>query len=49
LFHAGFLLNFLFDPEDIGDIFLHNTGQLSLDYRALYLRKQNSSKMMYIT
>jgi hypothetical protein len=47
--YACFLLNFLFDPEDRGDMFLHNTGQLSLDYTALYLRRQNSSRTMYIT
>jgi hypothetical protein len=26
LFHAGFLLGLLFNPEDVGDMFLQNFG-----------------------
>jgi hypothetical protein len=37
-FHAGFLLNLFFDPEDGGDMFLRNVGWHSTDYTALYPR-----------
>jgi hypothetical protein len=43
LIHAGFLLGLFFDPEDGGDMFLLNIGSLSIDYTALYPRRQNSS------
>jgi hypothetical protein len=39
LLHAGFLLGFLIDSEDGGNIFLRNAGCLSTDYRALYPKK----------
>jgi hypothetical protein len=34
-FHAGFLLGLFFDAEDGGDMFLRNTGLLSMDYTVL--------------
>jgi hypothetical protein len=44
LLHAGFLLGLFLDPEDRGDMFLHNVGiiRVSVDYMALYsyLRRQ---------
>jgi hypothetical protein len=40
---AGFFLDLLFNTEDGGNMFLWNVGWLSPDYRALYLRRQNSS------
>jgi hypothetical protein len=43
-FHDGFLLGLYFDPEDGGDMFLENIGSLSVEYTALYSRRQNSSK-----
>jgi hypothetical protein len=33
-----FLLGLFFDPEDGGDIFLRNVGEISTDYTALYPR-----------
>jgi hypothetical protein len=42
LLHVGFLLGWLFDPEDGGDMFLRNVSWLSTDYTALYLSRQNS-------
>jgi hypothetical protein len=33
------------DPEDGGDVFLLNVDCLSMDCKALYHRKQNSSKI----
>jgi hypothetical protein len=44
LLHASFLLGLLFDLQDGADMFLQNTGWLSVNYMALYPRKQNSSK-----
>jgi hypothetical protein len=41
LLHASFSLGLFFDPEDEGDRFLQNVGWLSMDYMALYLRRQN--------
>jgi hypothetical protein len=38
-FHAGFLLGFLLDLEDGGDMFLGNDGSLSAHYTALYPRR----------
>jgi hypothetical protein len=38
LLHAGFLLEFFFDPEDGGDMFLQNVGWLSID-TTLYPRR----------
>jgi hypothetical protein len=38
------LLGWLLDPDDGGDIFLRNVTWLSLDYTALYPRRQNSSQ-----
>jgi hypothetical protein len=35
---AGYLLGLLFDPEDVGDIFLRNVG-LSPNYKALQPRR----------
>jgi hypothetical protein len=35
----------LFDPEDGGVMSLQNVGWLSLDYMALYLRRQKSSML----
>jgi hypothetical protein len=46
LLHAVFLLSLLFDYEDGGDTFLWNICWLSLDYVALYPRRQNSSKSL---
>jgi hypothetical protein len=43
LLHADFLLGLLFDPEDGDAIFLRNVGLVSLDYKAIYLRRENSS------
>jgi hypothetical protein len=43
LLHAGFLLGLFFDPKDGGNMFLRNVGRLSMDYTALYPRRQNSS------
>jgi hypothetical protein len=37
---SGFLLGLFFDPEY--DMFLQNTGWLSMDYTMLYSRRQNS-------
>jgi hypothetical protein len=37
-FHAGFLLDLCFDPEDGGDMFLRNVGWFSTDYTALHAR-----------
>jgi hypothetical protein len=31
LLHSGFLLRLFFDPEDGGDVFLQNVGQLLTD------------------
>jgi hypothetical protein len=42
-FHASFLLDLFFDPEDGGDMFLWKVGWLSMDYTALHPRWQNSS------
>jgi hypothetical protein len=39
LLHACFLLGLLFNPEDGGNIFLQNTGWLSLDYMAFCSRR----------
>jgi hypothetical protein len=39
LFHAGFLLGLFFGPEDEGDMFLRNVGQILTDYTALYPRR----------
>jgi hypothetical protein len=41
--HAGFLLDLFLGPEDGGDMFLRNVGRLSMDYQALYPRRQNLS------
>jgi hypothetical protein len=38
--HAGFLINLFFDPEDGGDIFLHNISWLSMDYMVLYISQK---------
>jgi hypothetical protein len=43
-FHAGFLLNLFFDPEDGGYMFLRNVGWHSADYMALYPRRLYSSQ-----
>jgi hypothetical protein len=37
--HAGFLLHFLFNPEDAGDMFLQNVSSLSTDYYGLMSQK----------
>jgi hypothetical protein len=42
LFHAGFLLRLLFNPEDGGGMSLRNTVLLSPDY-TLYPKGRNSS------
>jgi hypothetical protein len=42
LFHAGFLLGLLFNPEDWGDMLPWNAGWLSMDCTALYPKRQNS-------
>jgi hypothetical protein len=34
-FHAGMLFGLSFDPEDRGDMFLHNVRWLSTDYMAI--------------
>jgi hypothetical protein len=39
LFHSGFLLSLLFNPEDEGDMLLRNVGLLSTDYTALNRRR----------
>jgi hypothetical protein len=41
VFHGGFLLAF-FIPEDRGDMFLRNVFWFSMDYTALYPRRQHS-------
>jgi hypothetical protein len=41
-FHAGFLLGLFFDPEDGGDMFLRNVGELSTEC-TLYRRREYSS------
>jgi hypothetical protein len=43
LFRAGFLLIFLFNAEDGGDMSFRNDGCLSRDYTALYPRRDNYS------
>jgi hypothetical protein len=43
---ASFLFNSLSDPEDSGDIFLQNNGELSLDYTPLFQKADNN--MYYI-
>jgi hypothetical protein len=43
LLNVCFLLDFFFDPEDGGDMFVQNVGRLSTDYTALFLRRYNSS------
>jgi hypothetical protein len=43
LLHVDFLLGLLFNPEDVGDMFLRNVGCLSPDYTALYPKRQKSS------
>jgi hypothetical protein len=40
LFHAGFMLDLFFEPEDGGDIFFRNVGWLSAVYKALYPKRQ---------
>jgi hypothetical protein len=42
--HAVFLLGLFFDSEDGGDMSLRNISWLSTYYKALYPRRQNSSK-----
>jgi hypothetical protein len=42
-FQASFLLGFIFDPKNGGDIFLRNISWLLTDYMALYPRRQNYS------
>jgi hypothetical protein len=42
--HAGSLLGLLFNPEDGDKMFLRNVSLLSMDYLALYPRRENSSK-----
>jgi hypothetical protein len=37
-FHAGFLLDLLFDPEDGRDMFLRKVGRISTDYMTLHPR-----------
>jgi hypothetical protein len=44
LIQAGFLLVFLYNPEDDSNMFLQNISWLSLDTQALYPTTQNSSK-----
>jgi hypothetical protein len=44
-FHAGLLLDLLFDPEDCGNVLLRNVNRLSPGYMALYPRRQNSSEV----
>jgi hypothetical protein len=41
--HAGFLNSLLLDSEIGGDIFLRNVGCISLNYTALYPRRENTS------
>jgi hypothetical protein len=43
ILHAGFLFGLIFSLEDEGDMFLHNTGGLSMDYTVIYLRSHDSS------
>jgi hypothetical protein len=43
LLAASFLLGLFFDPEDGGNMFLLNDECLSVDYTALYPRRQNTS------
>jgi hypothetical protein len=47
LLRAGFLRGLFFDPEDGGDMFLRNVGSISMDYKASYPRRQNSSRFIY--
>jgi hypothetical protein len=42
IFHAGFLLDLFFHPEDGGDMFLRIFGWLSMNYTALYPTRYNS-------
>jgi hypothetical protein len=44
-FHAGFLLGLFFDHENDCNMLLRNVGGLSTDYKALYPRIQNFSKI----
>jgi hypothetical protein len=37
-FHAGFLLDLFFEPEDGGDKFIRNVSWFSTKYTALYPR-----------
>lgn len=46
--HAGYLLGFLFDPEDGSNLFFWEAGWLSLDYTALYHRRQSNLKWINI-
>jgi hypothetical protein len=39
ILHTGFLLGLFFDPEDGGDVFLHNIGWFPTHYMALYPRR----------
>jgi hypothetical protein len=43
-----FLAWFILDPEDVGDMFLHNLGWLSTDYKALRPRRQNSTNIYFL-
>jgi hypothetical protein len=49
LLHAYFFFSFLLNPEDGGDMFLWNFGWLSANYMALYPKKYNYSKSIYIS
>jgi hypothetical protein len=48
LIYAKFLLAVRFVPEESGDMFFRNVGWLSLDYEALYSRRQNSANVKNI-
>jgi hypothetical protein len=43
-FHTSFLLGLLFDPEDVGAIFLRNVSRLSMDYTTLYPRRKTTKQ-----
>jgi hypothetical protein len=49
LLHASFLICLLFDPEDGDDMFLQNTGWLSVDYSVISQNTGNQSCFLYIS
>jgi hypothetical protein len=52
MFAACFMLVYCLayssNPEDGGDIFLRNVGLLSMDFTALYPRRQNSAEYVVL-